>query len=82
MPLFDYECKSCGKVFEHLELGPKEKVACPRCGADQVHKLVSLFNCTGVQLTKRLTLQAKEDMRAGQKMLQGQRLRKKRIKIS
>ncbi|MEW5911373.1 MAG: zinc ribbon domain-containing protein [Thermodesulfobacteriota bacterium] len=82
MPLFDFECKSCGHVFEHLELRPQDKVACLRCGGDQVQKLVSLFNCTGVQLTKRLTLQAKEDMRAGQKMLRGQRLRKKRIKIT
>lgn len=82
MPLFDFECQSCGNRFEYLQLKPTEAITCPQCGGGRVEKQVSLFNCSGVQLTKRLKLQAADDMRSGEKMLRGQRMRKKRIKIA
>jgi len=35
MPVFDYECKHCGKVFEELVLSsatPDSEIQCPACG--------------------------------------------------
>lgn len=32
MPIFEYECPACGRVFEELALGHQEP-ACPDCGA-------------------------------------------------
>ncbi|MBN2600484.1 MAG: zinc ribbon domain-containing protein [Candidatus Marinimicrobia bacterium] len=35
MPVFDYECKNCGKVFEELVMSsstPDSDIECPGCG--------------------------------------------------
>lgn len=81
MPIFDFQCRACGSSFERLQMVRDEQVSCPDCGSDAVDKKVSLFTCTEIQLNKRLKLRAIDDMRSGQKMLEGQRMRKKRIKI-
>ena len=46
MPLYEYECKSCTKIFiaaltlrEHEQGG----VACPGCGSKDVAQLISAF---------------------------------------
>ncbi len=42
MPLYEYECNSCGKVFEQLTaISGKESVHCSACGSDDVKKLLS-----------------------------------------
>ncbi len=81
MPIFDYQCQTCGECFEFLQMNPSDQVTCPKCNGTDITKQVSLFTCTEIQLNKRLTLKAKDDMRDGMKMLKGQRMRKKRIKI-
>lgn len=51
MPVYEFECESCGKQFEltmtiteHDRL--KERpVACPECGESRNRQLVSSFNC-------------------------------------
>lgn len=38
MPVFDYECKNCNKVFEELVMSsstPDSEIECPDCGAHQ-----------------------------------------------
>ncbi len=43
MPIFEYRCAGCGKVFETLVLvGQGEKdVRCPGCGGQDLKKLIS-----------------------------------------
>lgn len=82
MPIHDYLCRHCGFQFESLVLGMKDLARCPQCGSDNVQRsLVSLFNCTGVQLTKRLKMDSEERMKKGQEMFKKGPFRKKRIKI-
>lgn len=45
MPIYDYECQSCGAVTELLVLnGREEKPTCPDCGSAQMKKLISTFH--------------------------------------
>jgi len=35
MPVFDYECKNCGEVYEELVMSgstPDSQIKCPACG--------------------------------------------------
>jgi putative FmdB family regulatory protein len=41
MPLFDFQCKSCGHEFEGLVRGEKLP-ACPECKGRDLEKLLSL----------------------------------------
>ncbi|MDZ7762019.1 MAG: zinc ribbon domain-containing protein [Desulfovermiculus sp.] len=41
MPIYEYTCAQCAHQFEEIILGREEKVPCPKCGADQTHKLMS-----------------------------------------
>jgi putative FmdB family regulatory protein len=49
MPIYEYHCKQCGKKFEKLvKLSTKtSEIECPRCGAQQAEKTVSLFGTSG-----------------------------------
>ncbi len=40
MPLFEYTCPKCGKIFEELVFG-NEDVSCPACHAAKAEKLIS-----------------------------------------
>ena len=45
MPLYEYECKSCGEKFERKR-GVTEsdsKVKCPKCGATEPRRVFSAF---------------------------------------
>ncbi len=41
MPIYEFFCRQCGKVFEKLVFGVDAPVACPECGSLQVEKLLS-----------------------------------------
>lgn len=44
MPLFEYQCRSCKKVFELLHLAGREvKKACPSCGSADILQRISVF---------------------------------------
>ncbi|HKK21014.1 MAG TPA: zinc ribbon domain-containing protein [candidate division Zixibacteria bacterium] len=47
MPLFEYACDRCGEKFEELVLGRETGIVCPKCGSDEIHKLVSVFASSG-----------------------------------
>jgi putative FmdB family regulatory protein len=32
MPMFEYKCEKCDKVFEELVFGPGDDMKCPTCG--------------------------------------------------
>jgi putative FmdB family regulatory protein len=45
MPIFEYACGKCGKVFEKLILGKsQEALACPDCGSKRVEQKFSTFS--------------------------------------
>lgn len=49
MPIFEYECAKCGRLFEELVMSPSQKVACPSCGSVKIDKLISAIakKCQG-----------------------------------
>ena len=42
MPLFEYQCKTCGHRFEALVIGSRQ-ARCPRCDSEQLDKQFSTF---------------------------------------
>lgn len=40
MPIYEYQCRKCGKEFECLVFG-SEKPACPDCESPEVGRLMS-----------------------------------------
>ena len=42
MPIFEYECRKCGKPFEFLQRSADSQATCPFCETDTVERLVSL----------------------------------------
>jgi putative FmdB family regulatory protein len=44
MPIFEYTCKKCGKVFEKLVLGRNgDEILCPKCGSKKTEQVFSTF---------------------------------------
>ncbi len=41
MPIYEFECNECKKVFEEVVLRTDEVVECPDCKSQQTSKLVS-----------------------------------------
>jgi putative FmdB family regulatory protein len=48
MPIFEYQCQDCGRVFEIFtqRRDPSEAPACPGCGKTRVERLLSSFSAT------------------------------------
>jgi len=47
MPIYEFECISCGHRFERLMKVAEEAPACPSCGTAGVKKLVTPFRTNG-----------------------------------
>ncbi|MFN7181071.1 MAG: FmdB family zinc ribbon protein [Planctomycetota bacterium] len=47
MPVYEYRCKKCGKMFEILVFGTPQKIKCENCGSKQVKRLLSTFGIGG-----------------------------------
>ncbi|MBI2324757.1 MAG: zinc ribbon domain-containing protein [Chloroflexi bacterium] len=47
MPIYEYRCPRCGAVFEKLMPMKAERPSCPRCGAREPERLVSLVASAG-----------------------------------
>jgi putative FmdB family regulatory protein len=43
MPIFEYRCKDCGRVFETLVMGSKQP-ECPACHGQQLDQMLSTFS--------------------------------------
>ena len=43
MPIYEYECKDCGKESEMLVRSSEEGVVCPSCGSSSLKKVFSTF---------------------------------------
>jgi putative regulatory protein, FmdB family len=47
MPIFDFECRSCGHKFDlMISNSEKDKAKCPQCGAIDLRQLLSSFFST------------------------------------
>jgi putative FmdB family regulatory protein len=42
MPIYEYECSTCGHQFEYLVLSTSPAATCPSCNGDKLTRLVSL----------------------------------------
>ncbi len=47
MPLYEYRCQGCGRLFERLVRSWNEAVDCPTCASREVEKQVSTFAFAG-----------------------------------
>lgn len=48
MPIYEYQCKKCSRVFEALVLGNDNEVpACDKCGSREVQRRISAANTIG-----------------------------------
>jgi putative FmdB family regulatory protein len=45
MPLFEYECRGCGRQFEYLTRADQSP-SCPSCQSVSLQKLLSMFAVT------------------------------------
>ena len=44
MPVYEYECENCGKVFQRLYMSPEDRpseITCPQCESSDVHQVFS-----------------------------------------
>jgi putative FmdB family regulatory protein len=41
MPLYEYQCPSCGDLFEFLQRGQQQPPTCPACGGSQCERQLS-----------------------------------------
>ena len=48
MPIYEFRCDSCGHSFEELifRQSEVEQLVCPKCGKQQVNRLMSAFSST------------------------------------
>jgi putative FmdB family regulatory protein len=52
MPMYEYKCKSCGDVTEHLVgVGAEQpEIVCGGCGSDELAQMISIVSVsTGAQ---------------------------------
>ncbi len=42
MPIYEFECRSCGHHFDHLQkMSDADPTVCPTCHAEQLHRMLS-----------------------------------------
>jgi len=46
MPIYEYECKDCGEVFEKIQpaRAKKKGAACPKCNGKDTERILSCFS--------------------------------------
>jgi len=49
MPIYEYDCLKCREAFEVLVRSSSQEISCPKCGAVEVTKQLSLFGMSGVE---------------------------------
>ncbi len=50
MPVYDYECENCGKVFEEFVIShkvPDSEIKCPECGEYKAKRKLSAPSIAG-----------------------------------
>ena len=59
MPLFDYTCRSCGRVFEAL-VRAQDTAACPSCASTDLEKHLSSFAVNSSERSKAAALASRK----------------------
>jgi putative FmdB family regulatory protein len=80
MPIYEFECESCGRRFEELVAAGAESAACPACGSSRSRRLMSGFAPPGRQ-PRGPGVRSDESRRREREAARGERLaasRKKR----
>lgn len=52
MPIYEFECKDCGKTFDHLAASMRatmQKALCPQCQSRNTIRKVSVFAVANAQ---------------------------------
>jgi len=62
MPLFDFRCRSCGRVFEAL-VRTSDVPHCPSCEGSKLEQLPSMFSVSSLEITKARVRTAKKERR-------------------
>ena len=47
MPIFEFRCEACSRVFELLAMktGEEFEAKCPHCGGEEIIRVMSATNC-------------------------------------
>ena len=47
MPIYEFVCNECKRTFEKFVMshGDIREVRCPKCGSNEVQKVLSTFSC-------------------------------------
>lgn len=57
MPIYEYRCSDCSKIFEKIIWNSKEEgVSCPYCRGEKVVRLLSAFSKAGSQSGKGVSM--------------------------
>lgn len=44
MPIYEFHCEKCESEFETLVFAGSATAPCPRCGSEEVRRLMSMFS--------------------------------------
>jgi len=58
MPIYEYQCASCGKEFEVLVRNSSSAPACPVCNGSELRKKLSTFAAISVPASSRAEMPA------------------------
>jgi putative FmdB family regulatory protein len=49
MPIYEYRCERCGKIFEEFEYAASDGKGreCPSCGSKETKRVISSFSPSG-----------------------------------
>lgn len=49
MPIYEYKCETCGKIFEKFQKinERQDSIKCPVCGSNETKRILSCFSYTG-----------------------------------
>ena len=66
MPIFEYECRACGHVFERL-VRPGDLPTCPGCDGQELAKLLSLSSISSAAIRQANVQKARQANKSVQK---------------
>ena len=66
MPIFEYECRACGREFEQL-VRTGDVPACPACQSQDLEKLLSLASVTTADMSQANVAKARHAARKVQR---------------